>query len=223
MVSSGTMASASGSPERRDGVRVTRTRGVPRDLWAAVVVAAAVLTGWWVLRAGAPVAPPPVASAPPLAPATAPPPAAIAQAPAAAAPTLPTTRGAKLRALRKAGIKPQRGPSGRREIDAAPVIDALKRAGVEDGIAAFPPPGTDPPRSGVLVPDDWVLPEGYVRHEQTTDDGETLPPILMFHPDYEFTDEAGNPIAMPEDRVVPPDLVPPGFPVEMLDVPRRRR
>jgi hypothetical protein len=118
--------------------------------------------------------------------------------------TIPTTRGAKLRALRAVGIKPKLGADGKRHIDAAPVIDALHEAGVHDGIAAFPPPGTDPPKSGVIVPETWALPEGYVRHYQTTDDGKPLPPILMFHPDYEFADENGNPIVVPEDRVVPP-------------------
>ena len=112
---------------------------------------------------------------------------------------------------------------GIRVVRAAPVIGALNAAGIHDGIAAFPPPGTDPPRSGVIVPDDWVLPEGYVRHYQTTDDGELLPPILMFHPDYTFTDEQGNPIAIPPDRIVPPELVPPGLPVRMLELPAQGR
>jgi hypothetical protein len=71
----------------------------------------------------------------------------------------------------------------------------------------------------VIVPDELELPEGYVRHYQSTDDGESLPPILMFHPDYEFSDEQENPIVIPADRVVPPELVPPGFPVKMLEVP----
>jgi hypothetical protein len=137
--------------------------------------------------------------------------------------TMPTTRAGKLRALRAAGIKPKPGPDGRRQIDAAPVIRALNERGIQDGIAAFPPPGTDPPKSGVIVPETWVLPEGYVRHHQTSDDGKPLPPILMFHPDYEFTDEQGNPIVVPEDRVVPPELVPPGFPVELLDTSGRGR
>jgi hypothetical protein len=60
-------------------------------------------------------------------------------------------------------------------------------------------------------------PEGYVRHYQTTDDGRRLPPILMFHPDYEGVDAAGNPIALPEDRIVPPEMAPPGMPIERLE------
>jgi hypothetical protein len=40
------------------------------------------------------------------------------------------------------------------------------------GIALFPPPGTKPIKQGVLVPEDFELPPGYVRHYQATDDGE---------------------------------------------------
>jgi hypothetical protein len=227
MVSSGSMASGSG---RIDGLRVTRTRGVRRDVWGVVALAAGVVALLIVLRTGA--APPvreqrepsrtsaPVpATSPGAQPSAATPPANGTDAAAAA--RIPRTTVAKLRALRDAGIEPKRGPDGHRRIDAAPVIKALNDAGVHDGIAAFPPPGTDPPKPGIIVPEGMELPEGYVRHYQTTDDGEPLPPILMFHPDYDFFDAAGNPIAIPEDRVVPPDLVPPGFPVEMLRVPER--
>jgi hypothetical protein len=112
-----------------------------------------------------------------------------------------------------------RGPEGRPEIAAADAIAALRAAGVRDGIAAFPPPGTDPPKAGVIVPDDVELPEGYLRHYQTTDEGQALPPILLLHPDYELLDETGAPVAVPPDRVVPPELVPPGIPVRMLEVP----
>ena len=71
------------------------------------------------------------------------------------------------------------------------------------GIHLFPPPGTDPPKRGLVVPDDFPLPEGYVRHYQATDNGEPLPAILMFHPDYVWLDDAGNPVEVP-DGVVPP-------------------
>jgi hypothetical protein len=84
------------------------------------------------------------------------------------------------------------------------------------GIAVFPPPGTEPLRRGLVVPDDFELPQGYVRHYQTTDDGERLPPILMFHPDYRPVGEDGSPIPLPADRVVPPELAPPGFPIAPL-------
>ena len=48
---------------------------------------------------------------------------------------------------------------------------------------------------GLAVPEDFVLPEGYVRHHQATDDGQAIEPILMYSPDYEFLDAAGNPVA----------------------------
>ena len=222
MVSDGTMANGADSP-RDDALRVTRAGGVRRDVWALVVLAAGIVLGLLVLRSGAR---PSATPAPDATAAAAPEAPAVAGAPtpdaAAAVPsTMPRSRGAKLRALRALGVTPERGPDGKRHLDAAPVIDALNRAGIHDGIAAFPPPGTDPPKAGVIVPDGVELPEGYVRHFQTTDDGQPLPPILMFHPDYTFTDELGNPVAVPPDRVVPPELVPPGFPVQLLEIPAR--
>ena len=48
------------------------------------------------------------------------------------------------------------------------------------------------------MPEDFPLPEGYVRHYQATDDGEPLPAILMFHPDFEWLDENGNQIPLPD-------------------------
>lgn len=87
------------------------------------------------------------------------------------------------------------------------------------GIALFPRPGTDPIKRGVIVPEDFELPTGYVRHYQATDDGRRLPAILMFHPDYDWVDEDGNRIDLPSDHVVPPELAPAGMPLETLDVP----
>jgi hypothetical protein len=87
------------------------------------------------------------------------------------------------------------------------------------GIGVFPPPGTSPPKPGIIVPDDYELPPGYVRHHQTTDDGQQLQPILMFHPDFQPVDDRGRPIPVPEDRVVPPELAPPGLAREVLEVP----
>jgi hypothetical protein len=100
-------------------------------------------------------------------------------------------------------------------------LDFLQAAasGEPSGIALFPPPGTDPPRAGIVVPEDFELPPGYVRHYQVTDDGNPLPAILMFHPDYEWVDASGRPLAVPENRIVPPELAPPGLPVRMLEVP----
>jgi hypothetical protein len=87
------------------------------------------------------------------------------------------------------------------------------------GMALFPPMGSKPIKRGIVVPEGFELPPGYVRHYQATDDGELLPPILMFHPDYEFVDSKGAPVAIPADRVVPPELAPAGMPIQMLQPP----
>jgi hypothetical protein len=88
------------------------------------------------------------------------------------------------------------------------------------GMRVFPPMGTKPIKRGIVVPDDFDLPPGYVRHFQATDDGERLPAILMFSPDYDWVDAQGNPVSIPADRVVPPEMAPAGLPIHMLDVPR---
>ncbi|MBI3782778.1 MAG: hypothetical protein HY270_05180 [Deltaproteobacteria bacterium] len=87
------------------------------------------------------------------------------------------------------------------------------------GIGVFPPPGTKPIKRGIVVPDNFELPPGYVRHYQATDDGKQLAPILMFHPDYKPLDENGQPLPLPDDRVVPAEMAPPGMQVRMLDAP----
>ena len=102
---------------------------------------------------------------------------------------------------------------------AGEVIDRLNKAGIHSGIGAFSPPGTSPPLIGLAVPDDVVLPEGYVRHSQATDDGQRIEPILMFSPDFEFYDADGHPIKIPPDRVVPPELAPPGIPGRLIKIP----
>jgi hypothetical protein len=101
----------------------------------------------------------------------------------------------------------------------AEVIDRLHQAGVHTGLGAFSPPGTRPPLVGLAVPEDFVLPEGYVRHYQATDDGQRIEPILMFSPDRQFFDAAHQPIAIPKDRVVPPELAPPGLPIRRIVIP----
>ena len=111
----------------------------------------------------------------------------------------------------------------RREIDAADAIVALREEGIHDGIAAFGIPGSHPPKAGIIVPEELELPEGYVRHYQSTDDGEELPAILMFHPDYEFVNEAGEVVKLPEDGVVRPEMAPPGIDTsQVLVVPERK-
>lgn len=101
----------------------------------------------------------------------------------------------------------------------AELIGAMHEIGVRTGIGAFNPPGTSPPLEGLAVPADFALPEGYVRHHQSTDDGASIEPILMFAPDFILFGPDGRPIAMPEDRVVPPGLAPPGMPLRRVRIP----
>ncbi|MBT9500131.1 MAG: hypothetical protein IV092_02720 [Burkholderiaceae bacterium] len=101
----------------------------------------------------------------------------------------------------------------------AEVIARLHQAGVYTGLGAFSPPGTRPPLIGLAVPEDFPLPAGYVRHYQATDDGQRIEPILMFAPDHQLFDAARQPIAMPKDRVVPPELAPQGLPIRRIVVP----
>ncbi|MFK3651448.1 hypothetical protein ACI2IY_23895 [Lysobacter enzymogenes] len=94
----------------------------------------------------------------------------------------------------------------------AQVIQALQQAGVRTGLGAFNPPGTSPPLLGLAVPDGYPLPAGYVRHHQVTDEGVPIEPVLMFAPGFVLRDARGRPVAMPEDRIVTPELAPPGMP-----------
>jgi hypothetical protein len=87
------------------------------------------------------------------------------------------------------------------------------------GLAVFPPPGTKKLKRGIIVPEGYQLPPGYVRHYQTTDDGQRLPAILMFHPDHTPRGIDGQPIPIPPDRIVPPELAPRGMPVQVLVPP----
>jgi hypothetical protein len=201
-----------------DGVKTIESPGVRSTVWllaaAIVLVGVVFLGGLRFLAPGAPTGatePVPaehVRSERPRAPRPANGPArklVARSAPRRAAPDRPAA---------EAGAAPSRPDS---DSNAAP--DSAPAEDEPSGIALFPPPGTDPPKSGIIVPEDFELPEGYVRHHQVTDDGKPLPPILMFHPDYEFVDENGAPVEVPADRVVPPDLAPPGLPVQMLEVP----
>lgn len=105
------------------------------------------------------------------------------------------------------------------EPTAAELIKALRDSGERGGIAAFNPPGTSPPLKGLAVPEDFVLPPGFVRHHQVTDAGEPIEAILMYSPDYVFRDAAGNAIPIPENRVVPPEMAPPGLPIREIEIP----
>ena len=102
------------------------------------------------------------------------------------------------------------------------VIERLHKAGVRSGLGAFNPPGTRPPLVGLAVPEDFVLPPGYVRHGQATDDGQRIEPILMFAPDFVLRDASGRTLPLPDNRVVPPELAPPGLPIRLIRIPSPR-
>jgi hypothetical protein len=104
----------------------------------------------------------------------------------------------------------------------AEVITALHRRGIRTGLGAFQPHGTSPPLTGLEVPEGFALPAGYVRHHQATDDGQPIAPILMFHPDVRYVDLDGRRVAVPPDRVVPPELAPPGMPRTPVRIPPPR-
>ncbi len=109
------------------------------------------------------------------------------------------------------------------DLHAGEYIEALRDEGETAGLAAFPPPGTRPPRSGIIVPADYVLPEGFARHYQSTDDGQRLEPILALAPGYELLDDAGDPVPLIDKRIVPPEFAPPDLPVRVLEIPSGSR
>jgi hypothetical protein len=99
------------------------------------------------------------------------------------------------------------------------VIEGLHAKGIRTGLGAFNPPGTRPPLIGLAVPEDFPLPPGYVRHHQATDDGQRIEAILMFAPDFRLFDALGREIPLPANRVVPPELAPPGLPHRRITIP----
>jgi len=196
-------------------------------LGLALGLVVAALTWWWMgappdaAEAVAAAAPSSSASTPVAAPAL-----VLAASPVASRPAaLPSVTAAQPR------IPRQRDPDGDLTPDLADyvnegerpgmaeVIARLHQAGVYTGLGAFSPPGTRPPLLGLAVPEDFPLPAGYVRHHQATDDGQRIEAILMFAPDAQLVDAARQPIAMPADRVVPPELAPPGLPQRRIVVP----
>lgn len=196
-----------------------RWRPSPGYIGIALLLAAAglaLLVFLW-LSAGPDAGPDAGMEAPAPTPAPAPgkaPPAqpALAQAPPAAQPRMPEGDAdptPDLRSYVARGEKPTM----------AEVINRLHERGIRTGLGAFNPPGTSPPLVGLAVPEDFPLPKGYVRHHQATDDGQRIEAILMFAPDYQPLDAAGQPIAVPKDRVVPPELAPPGLPVRRITIP----
>lgn len=226
----GPIATAPSAPDG-DGVRITRieTNG-HRRWWLLLPIAALGLGLWWwrseaaVTRPEAPAlgSPAPVVTTPAESPATtevramreaerpriAPPPAS---SPATSSPNDWRTGDANDLATY---VSP-----GDPEPSMAELIAALRAQGETGGLAAFNPPGTMPLLAGLAVPPDFVLPPGYVRHHQVTDEGEPIEAILMYAPDFVPLDAQGRPIAIPENRVVPPELAPPGLPLRNVQLP----
>jgi hypothetical protein len=194
---------APGTRRADDGVRITRTRGISPVLPSVVLLG---VVGWLIARTLRSDAPPPVP----------PPPREVHAAPRAPAATpapVPVARDPEV----AESMRQRREERQQNRRDKSEVPFTLNAHGEQVGISAFPPPGTKPIKRGVVVPDDYELPEGYVRHYQTTDDGRPLPPILMFHPDFAGVDADGNPLVVPEDRIVPPELAPAGLQPRTLD------
>ncbi len=206
-----------------DGVRTVATPGVRRSVWLLALAMGLISLAGLLLVGPTP----PGASDDTAARAQRPrPPAARSETrgrpdTAGAAPDRPAKRWHPVPLERKAG------PAGAEPSAGEPAVAADAPAAGGDagdepsGIALFPPPGTNPPKPGIIVPDDFELPPGFVRHYQATDDGQRLPAILMFHPDYQWVDEHGEALTLPEDHVVPPEMAPAGLPIEMLEVPDR--
>jgi hypothetical protein len=107
----------------------------------------------------------------------------------------------------------------------APPATPPKAEPEEQGHSAFdlfPEQKRRPHLLGYVVPEGFPLPEGYIRHYQTAHYPEglkQLPPILMYDFGYQPRDRQGNPLPLPEDRVVPLDQLPPGMPAVKLEVP----
>ena len=206
-----------------DGVRVVRREGPGARRGLLYLALAAILVAGvavWLLSASRPPRDlPDDAAAPPATDAAAMPTNAAADAPASSPATV--RRVADATGNDPMGDLSDYVPPG--EVPTmGEVIDRLHAAGVRTGLGAFQPPGTSPPLVGLAVPEDFPLPEGYVRHYQATDDGQRIEPILMFSPDFQFFDAAGNPVPIPADRVVPPEMAPPGLPIRRIEIPRPR-
>jgi hypothetical protein len=204
-------------PERSDtagGARAWRSNPAYLALALLLAVAAAGLLIFLTMSSdsdsdsAAPAAPGTAAAA-----TAAPPPAPLApHAAAAAPPPAPEGDADPTRDL-KSYLSRGENPS------MAEVIERLHERGVHSGLGAFSPPGTRPPLIGLAVPEDFALPKGYVRHHQATDDGQRIEAILMFAPDFQLVGADQQAIAMPADRVVPPELAPPGLPIRRITLP----
>lgn len=134
----------------------------------------------------------------------------------------PTVRRVKVSAPKAATVQERMAQEAAAQgVPAEVIAEAMRDAGPppeRSGLALFPAMGTEPLMEGLIVPEGYELPPGYVRHYQVTDDGQMLPAILMFHPDYTPKDEQGKALPVPENRVVPWDMAPAGMPLELLEV-----
>jgi hypothetical protein len=228
--------SSTAQPAREGGLRVSHLGGEraarAQRIWLLLAIAAIAAGPAWLLLEHAPAAPETSAGADGSSPMAAPVRADTVVAPAAP-PAKPIVRPAPLQAPSPAPLTPADDthlPSldpndlaayirpGDPEPTGAEVIRALHDAGIHEGLGAFNPPGTVPLMPGIEVPEDFILPPGYVRHYQVTDAGEMLPPVLMFSPDHDWRD--GNGRRLPEDRLVPPEMAPPGMPIRPLPLPQ---
>jgi hypothetical protein len=198
-------------------------------LAVAVGIVVGALAWWWASDRDEQAAPVPAVAAAPVAPTVALANSApvVVSAAASASPPVPHA----LPPTPAASVAPLRDPNGDQTPDLsdyvnpgeqptmAQVIERLHQAGVHTGLGAFSPPGTRPPLVGLAVPDDYALPDGYVRHYQATDDGQRIEPILMFAPGRTFVDASGQAVTVPPDRVVPPELAPAGLPIRRIAIP----
>ena len=207
---------SNGKPQRRtdeNGVVWIESPDRPRLrlLFGVALVAAMGAIGFWLSKPKPQPPPQPVAVEPPreVKPA---PPAATPQP----APREPIER-ARRQVLEEHPLPPAEEPAPREVL-----VEQLPQGDGTD-IDAYPRPGTKLLRAGIIVPDGYALPPGYLRHYQTTDDGEQLPPILMFHADVKPLGPDGQPVALPEDLVVPRGMAPPGMPVQWFEPPPPRR
>jgi hypothetical protein len=201
-------------------VKIVATPGVRKSVWGIAGASALVALAVLVLARSSRE---PVEVASPL---RTPPPAAAVVATAAPARDAANAKPAASRHARRIARPEAETPAPADAVPGDPALPpshddapfSMGKPGEKSGIALFPAHGTKPIKIGIVVPDDFELPEGYVRHFQATEDGKLLPAILLFHPDYEWVDDAGNPIELPPDRVVPPELAPPGLPIQMLEL-----
>lgn len=190
-----------------DGVTRIQRKGTSSGMWIVGLglgfTVVCLLLSAWLVSSPAPVPATPEAD-----------PVRLAQGTPAPSPT--PSRPAPKATPRPQNVPAQ--PSSEPALQEEPVPQDAAPAGPAEGINLYRQ-GTSPLKQGIIVPEDFELPQGYVRHYQSTDNGEGIKPILMFHPDYKPVDSKGVPVELPANRVVPPELAPAGMPIEILELP----